>query len=120
MNKANSKSARWQIAIIKYFWPFVKSDQGYLILLGAISLVTIVANTLPIWMIGKAITQITNGDFETLNQTLLILAGWNRLVQHGDSIFLYLQLPKSNATLYRLCKRCVIVTNHEPLFSSHF
>jgi ATP-binding cassette subfamily B protein len=65
----------WQRAIINYFWPFLQNDKPYLILLGAISLVTIASNTLLIWMIGKVVTLITSGNFEPLNETLFIVAG---------------------------------------------
>ena len=65
----------WLRTIIRYFWPYVKIDQHFVILLAVLSLVTIAANTVLIWMFGKAITQITHGDFDPLNRTLLIIAG---------------------------------------------
>ena len=74
----------WQRAIIKYFWPFLNTDKPYMVLLSIISLITIASNTLLIWMIGKAITLITTGNFEPLNQTLLIIAGialFNMMIQ---------------------------------------
>lgn len=74
----------WQRNIIKYFWPFLDNDKPYMVLLGFISLITIASNTLLIWMIGKAITLITTGNFEPLNQTLLIIAGialFNMMIQ---------------------------------------
>ncbi len=66
---------QWQRTIIRFFWPYAKIDQAFLFFLAVLSLVTIAANTVLIWMFGKAITLITSGNFEPLNRTLIIIAG---------------------------------------------
>ena len=74
----------WQKAIVGYFWPYVKIDRLFIFFLALLSLVMIAANTVLIWMFGKAITQITSADFTPLNRTLLIIAGivlFNMLVR---------------------------------------
>lgn len=84
MNTEKKQIMSWQREIIKYFWPFLKKDKHYLYILATISLVTIASNTLLIWMIGKAVTLITTGNFGPLNQTLSIIAGialFNMLIQ---------------------------------------
>lgn len=84
MSANNKQFLGWQKEIIRYFWPFIAHEKPYLIFLGLISLVTIAANTLLIWMIGKTVTQITQGNFEHLNQTLLFVAGivlFNMIIQ---------------------------------------
>lgn len=74
----------WQRAIVRYFWPYVKTDRYFILFLTVLSLAMIAANTVLIWMFGKVITQITSGNFAPLNHTLLIIAGivlLNMLVQ---------------------------------------
>ena len=74
----------WQRAIARYFFPYIKADRYFLITLYFLRIVTIAANTLLIWMLGVAISQITNADFEQLNRSLLIIAGiviFNQAVQ---------------------------------------
>ncbi|MCI0507404.1 MAG: ABC transporter ATP-binding protein/permease [Gammaproteobacteria bacterium] len=65
----------WQKTIFRYFWPFVTTDRLLTLLLAILSLAMIASNTVLIWMFGKAITQITSGDFTPLNRTLLVIAG---------------------------------------------
>ncbi|WP_455197789.1 hypothetical protein [Kaarinaea lacus] len=84
MESNNSRFIDWQRAIVRYFWPYVKIDRFLIFFLALLSLVMIGANTVLIWMFGKAITQITSADFTTLNRTLFIIAGivlFNMLVR---------------------------------------
>lgn len=84
MNTEKKQIMAWQREIIKYFWPFLKTDKHFLYILATISLITIASNTLLIWMIGKAVTLITTGNFDPLNNTLLIIAGivlFNMMIQ---------------------------------------
>jgi len=75
MNTDKKRFLGWQRDIIKFFWPYLGDDKPYIALLGFISLITTGSNTLLIWMIGKAINEITTGHFESINQTLFIIAG---------------------------------------------
>ncbi|MGD8571833.1 MAG: ABC transporter ATP-binding protein [Gammaproteobacteria bacterium] len=65
----------WQRAIARFFLPYLQSDRRNLIILYALRTFSIGANTLLIWMLGVAISQITNAQFDQLNQSLLIIAG---------------------------------------------
>ncbi|MGD8567485.1 MAG: ABC transporter ATP-binding protein [Gammaproteobacteria bacterium] len=66
---------KWQRAIARYFFPYIHADRYYVVTLYVLRIVTIGANTLMIWMLGVAISQITSAEFGQLNQSLLIIAG---------------------------------------------
>jgi len=74
MKPSKHRFMNWQRAIFRFFWPYAKVDQTIIIFLAALSLITITANTVLIWMFGKAISQITSGNFEPLNRTLIAIA----------------------------------------------
>lgn len=84
MESSNVRFMKWQRVIFQFFWPYAKVDRAFIFFLAVLSLVTITANTVLIWMFGKAVTQITSGNFEPLNHTLIFIAGivlFNMLVR---------------------------------------
>jgi len=75
MSAKPRKFLQWQAAIVRYFYPYIKSDRIYLLILAALSVVTTTANAFLIWMLGVAISQLTSANFTDLNQTLIVIAG---------------------------------------------
>jgi ABC-type multidrug transport system fused ATPase/permease subunit len=65
----------WQKDIVRFFWPYIKIDRFLLVGLCLLNIIRTGANAVLIWKLGTAISQITNGEFDLLNQTLLLIAG---------------------------------------------
>jgi ATP-binding cassette subfamily B protein len=80
---------QWQRAIITHFMPYVRADKAFLIMLSVLSLIMVGANTLLIWKFGEAISLIAAGKFDSLTQTLLIIAGIVLLNQIIQFIYSY-------------------------------
>jgi len=65
---------QWQRNIGRFFLPYAKPDRNKIIMLAVLALVMTVSNALLIWTIGGAITKITQGQFEQLDMSILLIA----------------------------------------------
>ena len=71
----NKKLLSWVSEIFRYFYPYVQRDKKYLFILSGLNIVTTSSSALLIWKLGSAIGQISGGEFDHLNETLLAIAG---------------------------------------------
>lgn len=79
----------WQRQILRRFLPDIQPDRGKLVGLALLSLAMTIANTLLIWNIGSAVSDIAGGKFEQLNHTLLVIAGIVLATQAMSFVYTY-------------------------------
>lgn len=91
MIKANNKKFfSWVSEIFRFFYPYVKRDRKYLFILSALNIVTTSTSAFLIWKLGSAIGQISAGEFDQLNETLLVIAGLVLFNQMIGFIYAYI------------------------------
>jgi len=96
MSEKINNYRKWRKDVARYFFPYLKPDHTKLYLLGTLGLIMTVARTLLIWKFGEAITLISGGEFDQLNQTLLIIAG---LVLFNQLLGIYSSLVRQRLSL---------------------
>ena len=74
MNEIKVNYYKWYKNAARFFLPYLEPDHTRLHLLKALNLIMIAANAFLIWKFGAAITLISQGAFNQLQHTLLIIA----------------------------------------------